>query len=181
MRPDASLHTEPYGMPLISPIGLGGGVDPDALAIGALGRFGFGFIEVGPYQLSTGNHQGVLPAPLLAGLEPHHLGGRLRSRPSRLSVWLRLSLVDGDAGAVLEAERLLESVDGAIDVVSISLLAPEAGAARVGDIRGTWCRLLSVCREHRVSTVLVDYPRSNPLSAIQPALNAGAGGLVIRS
>ena len=181
MRPDSSLHTEPYGMPLISPIGLGGGVDPDALAIGALGRFGFGFIEVGPYMLCSGDHQEIVAPPLIAGLQPHRLGTRLRSRPSRLSVWLRLSLVEGDAGAVLEAERLLESVDGAIDVVSISLLAPEAGAARGGDIRGTWRRLLSVCREHRVSTVLVDYPRSNPLSAIQPALDAGAGGLVIRS
>src|SRR5207249_10112288 len=126
MTPDRSLATSPYATPLASPIGLGGGVDPDALAIGALGRFGFGFIEVGPYELSTGSHQSVLPAPLLAGLEPHHLGSRLRSRPSRLSVWLRLSLVDGDAGAVLEVERLLESVDGAIDVVSISLFVPEA-------------------------------------------------------
>src|SRR5438094_4164334 len=181
MRPDSSLHTEPYEMPRTSPFGLGGGVDPDALAIGALGRFGFGFIEVGPYMLCGGDHQEIVAPPLIAGLQPHRLGTRLRSRPSRLSVWLRLSLVEGDAGAVLEVERLLESVDGAIDVVSISLLAPEAGAARGGDIRGTWRRLLSVCREHRVSTVLVDYPRSNPLSAIQPALDAGAGGFVIRS
>ena len=132
-------------------------------------------------MLGSGDHQEIVAPPLIAGLQPHRLGTRLRSRPSRLSVWLRLSLVEGDAGAVLEAERLLESVDGAIDVVSISLLAPEAEAARGGDIRGTWRRLLSVCREHRVSTVLVDYPRSNPLSAIQPALDAGAGGLVIRS
>src|SRR5205814_7598472 len=129
----------------------------------------------------SGDHQEIVAPPLIAGLQPHRLGTRLRSRTSRLSVWLRLSLVEGDAGAVLEVERLLESVDGAIDVVSISLLAPEAGATRGGDIRGTWRRLLSVCREHRVSTVLVDYPRSNPLSAIQPALDAGAGGLVIRS
>ena len=181
MRPDSSLHTEPYGMPLISPIGLGGGVDPDALAIGALGRFGFGFIEVGPYVLGSDDHQQIVAPPLIAGLEPHRLGTRLRSRPSRLSVWLRLSLVDGEAGAVLEVERLLGSVDAAFDVVSISLLAPEAGAARGGDIRGTWRRLLSVCREHGVSTVLVDYPRSSPLSAIQPAVDAGVGGLVIRS
>ena len=181
MRPDSSLHTEPYGVPLISPIGLGGGVDSDALAIGALGRFGFGFIEVGPYVLGSDDHQQIVAPPLIAGLEPHRLGTRLRSRPSRLSVWLRLSLVDGDAGAVLEIERLLGSVDAAFDVVSISLLAPEAGAARGGDIRGTWRRLLSVCREHGVSTVLVDYPRSSPLSAIQPAVDAGVGGLVIRS
>jgi len=181
MRPDRSLESRPYGMPLISPIGLGGGVDPDALAIGALGRFGFGFIEVGPYALGTGRHQPIVPAPLIAGVEPHRLGARLRLRPSHVSVWLRLVFVEGEAGAVLNVERLLESVDGAIDVVCISLLEQEAGTTRAADIGGTWSRLLGVCREQRVSTVLVDYPCSTALSAIQPALDAGAGGLVIRA
>src|SRR5207249_3786369 len=135
MTPDRSLATSPYATPLASPIGLGGGVDPDALAIGVLGRFGFGFIEVGPYELSAGSHQSVMPAPLLAGLEPHHLAARLRSRPSHLSVWLRLALVGADGGAILNIERLLESVDGAIDVVCINILEPGAGP-RGSDIRG---------------------------------------------
>ena len=181
MRPDSSLHTEPYGMPLISPIGLGGGVDPDALAIGALGRFGFGFIEVGPYALGSDNHWPILRAPLIAGMEPHRLGARLRSRPPHTSVWLRLALGEGGPGSILNIERLLESVDGAIDVVCISILQPEAGTSGDSDVRGTWRRLLGVCREQGISTVLVDYPRSGLLSAIQPALDAGAGGLVIRT
>jgi len=63
MKPDPSLSTALYGRALVSPIGLGAGVDPDALAIGALGRFGFGFIEVGP---------------LTPGLPPYQLGARDR-------------------------------------------------------------------------------------------------------
>ena len=82
MTPDRSLETWPYGMRLISPIGLGGGVDPDALAIGALGRFGFGFIEVGPYAFGTDNHGRVVRAPLIAGVEPHRGRPRLRLRPN---------------------------------------------------------------------------------------------------
>src|SRR5207244_7519370 len=86
-----------------------------------------------------------------------------------------------DAGAVLNVERLLESVNGAIDVVTVSILETETAASRNTDTSGTWRRLLRVCREHGVSTILADYPRASPLSAIQPALEAGAGGLVLRS
>ena len=181
MSPDRSLETSPYATPLASPIGLGGGVDPDALAIGALGRLGFGFIEVGPYALGTDDHQRSVRAPLTAGFEPHRLGARLRCRPRHSSVWLRLALVERDAGAVLNVERLLESVNGAIDVVTVSILETETAASRNTDTSGTWRRLLRVCREHGVSTILADYPRASPLSAIQPALEAGAGGLVLRS
>src|SRR5438309_3023159 len=181
MKPDPSLSIAPYGKALASPIGLGGGVDPDALAIGALGRLGFGFIEVGPYALGTDDHQRSVRAPLTAGFEPHRLGARLRCRPRHSSVWLRLALVERDAGAVLNVERLLESVNGAIDVVTVSILETETAASRNTDTSGTWRRLLRVCREHGVSTILADYPRASPLSAIQPALEAGAGGLVLRS
>src|SRR2546429_624377 len=144
-------------------------------------RFGFGFIEVGPYALGSDNHWPILRAPLIAGMEPHRLGARLRSRPPHTSVWLRLALGEGGPGSILNIERLLESVDGAIDVVCISILQPEAGTSGDSDVRGTWRRLLGVCREQGISTVLVDYPRSGLLSAIQPALDAGAGGLVIRT
>src|SRR5438067_11353181 len=53
--------------------------------------------------------------------------------------------------------------------------------AHAAATRGIWRRLRQVCREHRVSTVLVDWPASTAPSRIQPALEAGAGGVVIRS
>src|ERR1700736_1255605 len=125
MKPDPSLVIAPYAKPLCSPIGLGGGVDPDALAIGALGRFGFGFVEVGPYAIGAITGRGIVPAPLSMGLEPDQLGARLRSRPSQLSVWLRLVLAEDDSQAFLQAERILDSVDGAVDVVVVSMLEPQ--------------------------------------------------------
>src|SRR5207302_9288135 len=107
MKPEPSLSTAPYRKPLISPIGLGAGVDPDALAIGALGRFGFGFVEVGPYAMSADIKRDIVPAPLTAGLHPTRLSARLRSRPSPLSVWLRLVMVEDDRRAILNIECLL--------------------------------------------------------------------------
>src|SRR5438552_4137586 len=165
----------PYGKALASPIGLGGGVDPDALAIGALGRFGFGFVEVGPYAMSVDIKSDILPAPLTAGLHPTRLSARLRSRPS--SVWLRLVMVEDDPRAILNIERLLDSVSGEIDVVVLGMRAAES---RAPDRHGAWPAVLNVCREHRISTVLVDLPTVCALSWIQPAFDAGVAGVVVR-
>jgi len=159
MKPDPSLSTAPYRKPLISPIGLGAGVDPGALAIGALGRFGFGFVEVGPYG-------------------GQRLGDRLRSTPAHLSVWLRLVLLDGDPRAILQVEHVLDALAGAVDVVAISMLDPERPAG--GERQGAWGGVLNVCREHGISTVLVELPIAGALSRIQPALAAGAAGAVVR-
>lgn len=180
MKPDPSLVIAPYAKPLRSPIGLGGGVDPDALAIGALGRFGFGFVEVGPYAIGATTGRGMVPPPLSMGLQPYQLGTRLRSRPSQLSVWLRLVLAEDDAPAVLQVERMLDSVDGAVDVVVVSMLEPQVDAPGGGGRSGAWPALLNVCREHGISTVLVDVPISGALSGIHPAFDAGAAGVVVR-
>ena len=177
MKPDPSLSIAPYGKALASPIGLGGGVDPDALAIGALGRFGFGFVEVGPYAMSADIKRDIVPAPLTAGLHPTRLSARLRSRPSPLSVWLRLVMVEDDPHAILNIERLLDSVTGEIDVVVLSMLAAES---RAPDRHGAWPAVLNVCREHRISTVLVDLSTAGSLSRMQPAFDAGVAGVVVR-
>jgi len=175
MKPDPSLSIAPYGKALASPIGLGGGVDPDALAIGALGRFGFGFVEVGPYAMSVDIKSDILPAPLTAGLHPTRLSARLRSRPS--SVWLRLVMVEDDRRAILNIERLLDSVTGEIDVVVLSMLAAES---RAPDRHGVSRAVLNVCREHGISTVLVDLSTAGSLSRMQPAFDAGVAGVVVR-
>src|SRR5690349_2937995 len=48
MRPDADLQREMLGIHFPSPVGLGAGLDVDAIALRALAHFGFGFLEVGP-------------------------------------------------------------------------------------------------------------------------------------
>ena len=48
MRPDPRLARTLQGLEFPSPVGLGCGIDIEAVAVQALARFGFGFIEVGP-------------------------------------------------------------------------------------------------------------------------------------
>src|SRR5262245_29412040 len=51
MRPDPRLRTTVLGITFPSPVGLGVGIDPQAVGLPALARFGFGFVEVGPVTL----------------------------------------------------------------------------------------------------------------------------------
>jgi dihydroorotate dehydrogenase len=48
MAPPPGIGRRVLGLDLPSPVGLGAGLDPDARAVPALARFGFGFLEVGP-------------------------------------------------------------------------------------------------------------------------------------
>ena len=48
MRGDSRLGTEVAGIHFPTPVGLGAGVDVNAIALPALERFGFGFLEIGP-------------------------------------------------------------------------------------------------------------------------------------
>jgi len=95
-------------------------------------------------------------------------------------VWLRL-VVDDDPPAALSAERWLDAVGSEIDVVTVSRREPQTGAPGGSDSRGTWQGLLKVCREHGIATVLTDLPCNGALSSIQPALDAGARGVVLRA
>ena len=178
MKPGPELSVAPYGRLLVSPIGLGGGVDPDALGIAALGRFGFGFVEVGPFDLSA--ERTALHPPLTMGRRLDHLAARLRSRPTHLSVWLRLVLDGDDPGMALDVERLLDTLAGAVDVAAVTMLQPAAQEPGSGHNRGRWQRLLKVCREHGIETVLVDLPCNVAPSSIQPAIDAGIHGVVLR-
>ncbi|MBI1901086.1 MAG: dihydroorotate dehydrogenase [Planctomycetia bacterium] len=51
MRPADALRRELLGTTLASPVGLGCGLDVHAVALRALARFGFGFLEVGPVTI----------------------------------------------------------------------------------------------------------------------------------
>jgi hypothetical protein len=51
MGADSRLRCEHLGIVFPSPIGLGPALDADAVALPALARFGFGFLDVGPVTL----------------------------------------------------------------------------------------------------------------------------------
>ena len=59
LRTDAEMHGASIGtVRLQSKVGLSPALDVDAIASGALARFGFGFIEVGPVTLNGGDSTG---------------------------------------------------------------------------------------------------------------------------
>ncbi|MFT5094400.1 MAG: dihydroorotate dehydrogenase [Porticoccaceae bacterium] len=53
MRPDGQLRCNVAGLAVSSPVGLGAGIDTRNVAIGALAKFGFGLLEVGPLDLTS--------------------------------------------------------------------------------------------------------------------------------
>jgi dihydroorotate dehydrogenase len=53
MRPPTRLGRPLHGITFPSPIGLGVGIDPHAVALSAFARFGFGFLEVGPIAMQV--------------------------------------------------------------------------------------------------------------------------------
>ena len=178
MKPDTSLATALAGKTLISPMGLGGGVDPDAVAIGGLGRFGVGFVEVGPYTLGAASAFRVVGEPLNQGGEPGELPRRLSRRPTNISVWMRLVVVADDPDAIAAIDHLLARAD-AVEVVSITLLDRSGHPATGGP--ELWRSLLDVCRHRGVNTVLADVALGDPSAAMQPLLNDGISGFVLRS
>jgi hypothetical protein len=52
MRPDPRLGVTILGVRFASPVGLGPGLDPEAVALPAFARFGVGFLDVGPVGLN---------------------------------------------------------------------------------------------------------------------------------
>jgi dihydroorotate dehydrogenase len=52
MRPDPRLRCTHFGIDFPTPVGLGPALDGRAVALPALARFGFGFLEVGPVTLN---------------------------------------------------------------------------------------------------------------------------------
>lgn len=52
-KPDSQLRRDVAKLALSSPVGLGAGIDTQNVAIDALGKFGFGLLEVGPLDLSS--------------------------------------------------------------------------------------------------------------------------------
>ncbi|HVH65352.1 MAG TPA: hypothetical protein VM674_04895, partial [Candidatus Acidoferrum sp.] len=178
MKPDDSLATTVYGKTLMSPIGLGGGIDPDAVAIGGLGRFGVGFVEVGPYGIGRVVKAQAIAEPLIRGNDPESLDARLRRRPQGISVWLRLVVSEDDPGAGDAIDHLVGTLRQ-IDVVCVTVVASD-GRHASGN-RDMWRSFIGACETHNIATVLADITVGDPIPALRVSLTAGAQGFVVRS
>ncbi|TMD39610.1 MAG: hypothetical protein E6I88_11840 [Chloroflexi bacterium] len=173
MTPDPSIQSTIVGQVFQSPIGLGGGVDPDALAIGSLGRFGVGFVEVGPYHIGDARRTSILAAPLVSGAHPELLARRLSRRPAGIPVWLRLVVREDDPDAIRFIQDLLRSTQG-IDVVCVSVFGADDRPAP-GDPQ-FWRSFARAFADGADRIWLVDsFAIGTPV--LEPALDAGASGI----
>lgn len=171
MRPDARLSASFLGIDFPTRVGLGPGLDTKAIALPALARFGFGFIEVGPVTLEE-----------TKGERP------LRRLADREAIWspdppTTLSLSDGVARLKEVAGRGLPLMVriGASGEEAQRLareLAPHVQAfvlQRVEDLRG----IVEAVQRPVLLRVPVDVDLDKAAPNIDAALAAGASGLLV--
>ncbi|MGQ0600376.1 MAG: dihydroorotate dehydrogenase [Anaerolineales bacterium] len=105
MTPPSGLARTIAGLRFASPVGLGVGIDPGAVALPALARFGFGFVEVGPVTLKPVHADAPIArvesqqsiryplAPVNAGADALHrrLTGTLTRTPLPVPCFIRVA------------------------------------------------------------------------------------------
>jgi dihydroorotate dehydrogenase len=133
MRPDPRLARKRLGIVFPTAVGLGAGVDPEALAAPAFARFGFGFLEIGPVTLRPVSGSAPLGRDLARQAvewpdPPDNLGATvLAERLARDGPW-HVPLVVRLATRPDAADR--EIVDDLREMAEI--LAPHASALSFG-------------------------------------------------
>src|SRR5436305_2508679 len=97
LRADPRLARARLGVNFPAPVGIGPGLDADAVALPALARFGVGFLEVGPVSVAGD-----------AGARP------IERRPAQQAVWRPDPLACLSLSAALPA---LEEARGAVPLI----------------------------------------------------------------
>lgn len=155
MTPNACLKTSVLGQQLVSPVGLAAGIDPGGIALRAFGKFGVGFVEVGPEAI----------------------GSTDLSRVAGLSLWLRLAIRDADPRGLPDLEAILGQARG-LHALCATVRDGE-GRPVAGGVQ-LWRSILGMARQHGVTAVLVDMPIENSATLAETALQCGAAGIVLR-
>ncbi|MFN3971684.1 MAG: quinone-dependent dihydroorotate dehydrogenase [Gemmobacter sp.] len=136
------------GLTLPNPVGLAAGFDKNAVAVKALSRAGFGFLEVGA----------ATPLP-----QPGNPRPRLFRLPRDRAVINRFGFNNQGAEAI--AARLAARVRGPVPV-GLNLGANKTSADRAGD----FARVLAICGPHvDFATVNVSSPNTEHLRDLQGA------------
>ena len=140
------LRTSLAGLNLLNPVGLAAGYDKNAVAVAALSRAGFGFIEVGA---ATPLAQPGNPKPRLFRLTED------RAAINRFGF--------NNAGAAAIAARLASRTHGAVPV-GLNLGANKASTDRAAD----FAKVLALCGPHvDFATVNVSSPNTEKLRDLQ--------------
>jgi len=137
MSPDERLHCDVAGLELPGSVGLAAGIDVQGDAIGALARFGFGLLEVGPVSLSGRDTSGSLTIDRrretlinrdgTETVELARIANRLAAHRKRPPVVLRI-LVDTVEADLLRASirNIVDTTGDLVDGFSLQLLADGA-------------------------------------------------------
>jgi dihydroorotate dehydrogenase len=198
MRADPRLRRALLGITFPSPVGLGVGIDASAVALPALARFGFGFLEVGPVTPAPWapptaverrpEQEAIRYAepPASPGLDA--LAGRLeRSSPLAVPLLVRLGYLPGamPEQASADCRRMAERLAPSAGAFTLATAANVAGGAwSVGQWREHVGEVLRAVRGLTPARpVLVCLPPDLGPEAserlVGPALEAGADGLLI--
>ena len=169
MRPDQRLARTFQGLEFPSPVGLGCGIDIEAVAVPALARFGFGFIEVGPVTCrplrrsdgGNGVERRIRDESIAAPDPPDNpgvdaLAARLgRSHVPGVRLVARLTVSRGVS--VLEGGDEVRAMSATI-APRVAVLAIDPGETSVGWDEAAWSRFLEVAvrgvREARAGLVI---------------------------
>jgi dihydroorotate dehydrogenase len=193
MRPDPRLRRDVLGLHFPSSIGLGAGVDVHLMALRALSRFGFGFLDVGPVTRE--------PIPAVRGVErqvaqqalwyPDALANagldamlRALTRAGRLPLPLLVRLAaPPDTPAERASEDCCAMARALSPHVPLVALATLANAAAEGWSIDRWSEHVSAVRQATAAALLVVVPADlDPGKAeelLRPALAEGVGGVLV--
>ena len=190
---DDRLKVTLAGMTLPNPVGLAAGYDKNAVALPALMRAGFGFLEVGA---ATPWPQPGNPAPRLFRLPDDRavinrfgfnndgaqaIGARLEQRPDGIPVGLNLGANKDSADRAADYAKVLEIAGRHADFVTVNVSSPNTEALR--DLQGPSAlrALLAGVMEARAA---LPFPPAVFLK-IAPDLDADAldeiGGIAVES
>ena len=142
----ARLATRIAGLDLPNPVGLAAGFDKNAVALAALMRVGFGFLEVGA---ATPRPQEGNPKPRLwrlaedravinrfgfnnEGMEP--IAARLAARPAGVPVGLNLGANKDSADRAADFATVLKRTGAHIDFATVNVSSPNTEKLR--DLQG---------------------------------------------
>ena len=142
----ARLATRIAGLDLPNPVGLAAGFDKNAVALAALMRVGFGFLEVGA---ATPRPQEGNPKPRLwrlaedravinrfgfnnEGMEP--IAARLAARPAGVPVGLNLGANKDSADRAADFATVLKRTGASIDFATVNVSSPNTEKLR--DLQG---------------------------------------------
>jgi dihydroorotate dehydrogenase len=194
MHPDRRLRCTHLGVSFPGPLGLGPGIDGHEVALPALARFGFGFLEVGPVRLraSPGTpdpelriaQQSLWYPDRSAGLTADTLLRRLtRDRPLHLPLLVRLGCPAGPTAEQVAADLQQVVAQLSPHVAFFSLMIPEEALKGAWPV-GQWREYILVVRQAAAARPLLlclpaDLADGEIDRLLGPAQEAGAAGVVV--